>query len=76
MSAEFPIISYQYQNTPRSSAVSTMEQHRGAAEMLVRSPERLEVEYFSGRGRSNHGTILLSRMPAGVTAPLTSRKCP
>jgi hypothetical protein len=60
-SGQFPHIWYGYRNSPLSHAVATMQAHPGASEMELVSADRLEGEYFSGRGRKNHGRIVFQR---------------
>jgi SMODS-associating 2TM, beta-strand rich effector domain len=53
-------LSYEYFNEPRSSAATTMAPHRGAASLVLRQGEGsriLDGDYYSGRGRGNHGTL-------------------
>ncbi len=57
-------LSYEYLNEPRATAVATMEMHRGTARLLVTATESqtvLEGGYYTGRGRSNTGTIRVVR---------------
>jgi hypothetical protein len=58
---QYPLVWYLFQNTPRAGATITMEAHVGAATMRVKDDALLEEEYFSGRGRTNYGTIVLTR---------------
>ncbi len=55
-----PELTYQYLSEPKPNAPSTMEIHRGTATLLV-TECGLEGDYYSGRGRSEHGTISLRR---------------
>ena len=55
-----PELTYQYLSEPMSNAPSTMEIHRGTATLLV-TESGLEGDYYSGRGRREHGTISLRR---------------
>ncbi len=55
-----PELTYQYLSEPKSNAPSTMEMHRGTTSLLV-TENGLEGDYYSGRGRREHGTISLRR---------------
>jgi len=55
-------LTYHYLNTPKPSAPSEMVPHYGfAALRFSKEPSTLEGEYFSGRGRHQHGSIHLTR---------------
>jgi len=57
------ILNYEYQNTPKNNAVHTMHVHRGSAEVRFERPAvAIGVgEYYSGRDRTNQGTLRLRR---------------
>ncbi len=55
------ILSYQYRNEPLPHAKDTMQIHYGTARLNLSDPGSLEGEYYSGRGRHNHGSIYLTR---------------
>jgi len=52
---------YQYQNNPKSSSVDSMQIHYGTT-YLSCSGDKLEGEYYSGRGRQNIGSIELHKV--------------
>jgi hypothetical protein len=57
-----PLLTYEYLNEPKASAVSTMQMHRGVARLrLLQQGSVLEGDYFSGRGRETQGIIRLER---------------
>lgn len=56
-----PLLSYQYRNRPKSGARDTMTAHDGAAELTLTNENVLEGEYFTGRGRQNHGRLKATR---------------
>lgn len=61
-SAQGPILSYQYQNEPTADAVKTMQTHIGTAWLrLDLENYKMEGNYYSGRGRENHGSIVLRK---------------
>ena len=51
---------YCYKNEPRSSSKDTMHAHRGTARLRVKD-NGLEGEYYTGRDRSTHGELRLTR---------------
>lgn len=51
---------YEYLNEPRATAEESMQTHRGTAVLAIRD-ERLEGDYYTGRGRTTHGTLSLTR---------------
>jgi len=54
---------YEYINEPCGDAAETMHAHRGIAFLrLSGGGEQLEGGYYSGRGRTNYGTIQLRRL--------------
>lgn len=48
---------YHYINEPKVDSVETMNIHHGTSCMEFSTTERMEGEYFSGRGRVNYGNI-------------------
>ena len=55
-------LSYQYQNEPNVWATPTMHAHNGTASLrLAENESVLDGEYYSGRDRRNHGSIILRR---------------
>lgn len=59
-----PGLSYQYVNEPKAFvSVETMHPHRGTASFdFGVDEETLDGEYYTGRGRSNHGSIRVRRI--------------
>ncbi|MBU1299106.1 MAG: hypothetical protein KKB77_08165 [Bacteroidetes bacterium] len=58
---EFELI-YQYVNTPKALAPSTMNMHRGTAWLnLSNNDSQMEGEYYSGRGRNKFGQLTLRK---------------
>jgi hypothetical protein len=58
------VISYEYSNEPVSKAVKTMNNHRGMARhnyVVSKEKETLNGEYFTGRGRMTHGSLIFRR---------------
>lgn len=54
------ILSYEYVNEPKPSAVETMQKHRGLARLFMKTNDKPELErgeYFTGRGRQTHGEM-------------------
>jgi len=51
-----PTISYIYQNEPKSGSVETMVIHYGMCMFEVNN-NKIDGEFFTGRGRVTHGTI-------------------
>lgn len=51
-------VAYEYLNEPKANAASTMHSHRGFARLKV-TGEVAEGDYYSGRDRQTHGTLLL-----------------
>lgn len=62
--ADGPLLTYDYVNEPRGSAIHTMHMHRGVAHLRLRDQGTLEGDYFSGRGRETQGAIRLERVSA------------
>jgi hypothetical protein len=55
---------YHYQNEPKGNAPSTMNIHYGSCELIMDADGKtLTGNYFSGRGRSEHGQISLNKNP-------------
>jgi hypothetical protein len=53
-------ISYQYTNEPAPGAKGSMQIHKGTANLTLAKKghkETLEGDYYSGRGRQNHGQL-------------------
>lgn len=48
---------YQYNNFPSTNAPKTMEAHEGSAEAKLKGKDLIEINYYTGRGRSTHGQI-------------------
>jgi hypothetical protein len=59
---EGPVLSYQYQNEPKSGAPGTMQIHYGTARLVLRDGVALDGDYYSGRGRQEYGTITLRKV--------------
>lgn len=56
-------LSYEYRNEPISSAVETMEIHRGFISLTLNpNGQELSGTYYSGRGRQNIGELKLERV--------------
>ena len=56
-------IIYTYRNTPKSDAEETMQMHIGTTSLLLsNNGNKLEGQYYSGRGRLNTGTISLTKV--------------
>ncbi len=56
-----PVISYEYQNDPTPGAVSAMAIHYGTARLVLTAADKLDGEYYSGRGRQSVGRLSLRR---------------
>jgi hypothetical protein len=59
-----PRLSYEYASEPKASATPTLQAHRGAAWLDLKSTDVLEGEYYGGRGSQNLGTLRLVRARA------------
>ncbi|MGD0922606.1 MAG: hypothetical protein ABSA70_12700 [Terriglobia bacterium] len=56
------LIHYQYENVPKAGAKGTMHAHRGTASVkLSEDGSTLAGDYYSGRDRTNHGALLVSK---------------
>jgi hypothetical protein len=55
------VLDYEYQNEPAPDAGEAMQIHHGTARLRVLSDTQMEGYYYTGRGRSNHGSIQLTR---------------
>jgi hypothetical protein len=53
-------LAYEYANSPRPGAASTMHAHRGTTRLSIEG-DTLNGEYYSGRDRANQGVLTLSR---------------
>jgi SMODS-associating 2TM, beta-strand rich effector domain len=61
-SAEGTVLSYQFLNEPVPGSRTTMQMHFGTAWVSVAGDLRsVTGEYYSGRGRREHGSIFLTR---------------
>jgi hypothetical protein len=56
------VLDYEYQNEPVPGAREAMQIHHGTARLRVISEMQMEGYYYTGRGRSNHGSIQLTRI--------------
>jgi hypothetical protein len=56
------VLDYEYQNEPLPGAREAMQIHHGTARLRVISETEMEGYYYTGRGRSNHGSIQLTRI--------------
>jgi hypothetical protein len=56
------VLDYEYQNEPLPGALEAMQIHHGTARLRVISETQMEGYYYTGRGRSNHGSIHLTRI--------------
>lgn len=55
-------LTYNYLNKPKSGAPATMVMHEGTCQLYFGNDlKSISGDYFSGRGRQNHGTIYLNR---------------
>ncbi len=68
-----PLLTYEYVNEPKASAAGGLHMHRGVARLRLRKPNLLDGEYFTGRDRQNHGTLVLRRVLSRSRTPST---CP
>lgn len=55
------VLTYEYQNEPNPDSKTTMSIHRGSTRLRLVTVNVLDGEYFTGRGRQNHGHIHLTR---------------
>jgi hypothetical protein len=56
------VLDYEYQNEPLPGAREAMQIHHGTARLRVIAETEMEGYYYTGRGRSNHGSIQLTRI--------------
>ncbi|MCY4023146.1 MAG: hypothetical protein OXF32_06840 [Anaerolineaceae bacterium] len=56
-----PALIYTYDNNPKGDAIDTMNKHSGTTVLTLEGDSRLTGEYYTGRGRMNHGTMELQR---------------
>lgn len=56
-------LTYQYVNQPKPEAVKTMEIHCGTT-WITLSKDKMEGEYYSGRGRQQFGKVIFYRKMA------------
>ena len=57
-----PVLTYEYLNEPKANAKATMHTHRGTARLTIDvSSNSLEGEYYTGRDRTNFGTLKFQR---------------
>lgn len=55
-------LSYEYSNEPSSSATDTMHAHRGSARLILSDDGMsLSGDYYTGRDRTNYGSLSLTR---------------
>lgn len=55
-----PSLAYQYQNDPSPNTPGTMQIHYGSARVSILE-NKIEGDYYSGRGRQNTGSIVLEK---------------
>ena len=58
-----PALSYQYLNDPQGDSVAGLNIHRGTA-VVVLEGENLVGDYYTGRGRGNHGAFTARKTQA------------
>lgn len=59
------VLTYEFLNTPRQSAVATMHMHHGSAEIRFPRGDTVALgdgEYYSGRDRENRGELHVTRL--------------
>jgi predicted nucleic acid binding AN1-type Zn finger protein len=56
-----PEVIYTYNNDPKGDAVGTMNKHSGTTVLKLEDDSHLTGEYYTGRGRKNHGTMELQK---------------
>ena len=54
-------LSYEYSNTPKAGAASTMHMHPGTTVLTLISADEMNGEYYTGRDRQTYGSITLTR---------------
>lgn len=59
-----PLLTYEYLNRPRSDAPRSMQTHWGTAWLTLKDSGTLEGEYYTGRDRRTHGTLILKKQNA------------
>jgi len=62
--SEGVVLNYEYQNEPLPGAREAMQIHHGTSRLRIISETEMDGYYYTGRGRSNHGSIRLTRSPA------------
>jgi len=55
------VLDYEYLSEPAPGALEAMQIHHGTARLSIAAPTRMEGQYYTGRGRSNHGSIQMTR---------------
>ena len=59
------VLTYLFDNEPKSESVSTMQRFRGTTFLVNAEPGLLEGYYYTGRGRETHGSLKLRRLLSG-----------
>jgi hypothetical protein len=58
---DVPVLRFIYLNSPQPDAQKTMQIHHGTVVVRLEERDRLVGSYYTGRGRSNHGALVLNR---------------
>lgn len=54
-------LTFEYINEPFANAKEQMNTHKGSCTLLLEAHDKLSGQYYTGRGRMNHGLINLRR---------------
>ncbi|MDP9358077.1 MAG: hypothetical protein M3R02_22890 [Chloroflexota bacterium] len=71
-----PTLSYTYLNRPKASEDPRLEMHQGTCVLVLKQSggmARLEGEYYSSRGRANHGDLWMERISLDEDCQLKER---
>ena len=55
------VLTYLFDNQPEAEANSSMQRFRGTTVLVHVAPDRLEGDYYTGRGRGTYGSLKLRR---------------
>ena len=62
LTRDMVVVSYEYLNEPLSEAVGSMHTHRGSARLtLSEDGMSLDGDYYTGRDRTNYGSLSLRK---------------
>lgn len=76
---DVPMLSYEYLNEPKANSHYTMQTHRGAASLELKSVDGVDIlegDYYSGRGRQTFGCGRFRKETSNKSGKLSGNRVP